>query len=121
MPFSVIVNFFSKSTLYLNLVNGGIERRAYFVNLGITCPAVAPGRNNGSRKLPVWLLFVSVLFGIPINILFWVGRLLSHTLVGVSMWLIIPEYTIAQFVNKLDNAIGCKVCFYFMIIRKYII
>ena len=34
------------------------------MNVGITCPTVAAGGSNKSRKLPLWLLLISVLFGI---------------------------------------------------------
>ena len=50
MPFFIIVTFsLSKITLHFNLVNCGIERSEYFVNIGITCPTVAAGGSNGSR------------------------------------------------------------------------
>ena len=71
-----------KKTLYFNLVNYEIEKRVYFVNIGITYPAVAAGGNKGSRRLPVWLLRISVLFGIPTRMLFLVVRLLLHKLEG---------------------------------------
>ena len=96
MPFFIIVTVvLLKSTLYFNLVNFGIERREYFVNVGITCPTVAAGGSKGSRRLAVWLLRVLVLFGMPTRIPFVVVCLLSHIVEGVSIWVVVQESTMA--------------------------
>ena len=63
------------------------------MNAGITCPEVAAGGSKGSRRLAVWLLRVSVLFGMPTKIPFLVVRLLSHKVEGVNMWVVVPVST----------------------------